>query len=95
MHPDLIFFTYLGFDSVCTICGKILEQCFAITLTNHSVQAQILHFTNAQPRFRPDWALSGACIAWYPAWRKSTWYTVLRFQLIKKGVAYIYDVCTI
>ena len=40
---------------------KIPEQCFAITLTNHSVQAQILHFTNARPRFRPDWASSGAC----------------------------------
>ena len=39
----------------------IPEQCFAITLTNHSVQAQILHFTDAQPQFRPDWALSGTC----------------------------------
>ena len=39
---------------------KIPEHCFAITLTNHSVQTQI-HFTNARPRFRPDWASSGAC----------------------------------
>ena len=27
----------------------------------HSVQAQILHFTNAQPQFWPDWASSGPC----------------------------------
>ena len=40
---------------------KISEQCFAITLTSNSVQAQILHFTIALLRFLPDWALSGAC----------------------------------
>ena len=34
--------------------------CFAITLTNHSVQTQI-HFTNARPQFQPDWVSSGAC----------------------------------
>ena len=34
----------------------IPEQCFVITLTNHSVQAQILHFTNTQSQFWPDWA---------------------------------------
>ena len=39
---------------------KIPEHCFAITLTNHSVQAQI-RFTNARSQFQPDWASSGAC----------------------------------
>ena len=40
---------------------KIPEQCFATTLTSHSAQAQILHITNARPRFWPDWASSGVC----------------------------------
>ena len=32
--------------------------------------------------------------AWYPARRKSAWYTLIRFRLIKNGVAQVYDVYT-
>ena len=34
-------------------------------------------------------------IAWYPARRKSAWYTPMRFRLIKNGVAHVYDVYTV
>ena len=34
-------------------------------------------------------------IAWYPAQRKSAWYTLMRFWLIKNGVAHTYDVYTV
>ena len=34
-------------------------------------------------------------IAWYPARRKSAWYTPMRFRLIKNGVAHAYDVYTV
>ena len=34
-------------------------------------------------------------LAWYPAQRKSTWYTLMCFRLIKNGVAYAYDVYTV
>ena len=34
-------------------------------------------------------------VASYPAWRKSAWYTLMRFQLIKNGVAHVYDVYTV
>ena len=34
-------------------------------------------------------------LAWYPAWRKSVWYTLMRFRLIKNGVAHAYDVYTV
>ena len=30
--------------------------------------------------------------AWYPARRKSAWYTLMCFRLIKNGVAHAYDV---
>ena len=33
-----------------------------------------------------------AILAWYPARRKSAWYTLMRFRLIKNGVAHAYDV---
>ena len=34
-------------------------------------------------------------VAWYPAQRKSAWYTLMRFRLIKNGVAHVYDVHTV
>ena len=34
-------------------------------------------------------------LAWYPARRKSAWYTLMRFRLIKNGVAHAYDVYTV
>ena len=34
-------------------------------------------------------------IAWYPAQRKSAWYTLMRFRLIKNGIAHAYDVYTV
>ena len=34
-------------------------------------------------------------LAWYPAQRKSAWYTPMCFRLIKDGVAHFYDVYTI
>ena len=34
-------------------------------------------------------------LAWYPAQRKSAWYTLMRFRLIKNGVAHAYDVYTV
>ena len=34
-------------------------------------------------------------LAWYPAQRKSDWYTPMRFRLIKNGVAHVYDVYTV
>ena len=33
-------------------------------------------------------------VAWYPARRKRAWYTLMRFWLIKNGVAHAYDVYT-
>ena len=36
-----------------------------------------------------------ATLAWYPARRKSAWYTPMRFRLIKNGVAHAYDVYTV
>ena len=34
-------------------------------------------------------------IAWYPARRKSAWYTLIRSRLIKNGVAHAYYVYTV
>ena len=35
-------------------------------------------------------------VAWYPAHRKkSAWYTLMRFRLIKNGVAHVLDVYTV
>ena len=34
-------------------------------------------------------------VAWYPARRKSPWYTLMRFRLIKNGAAHAYDVYTV
>ena len=34
-------------------------------------------------------------VALYLAWRKSAWYTLMRFRLIKNGVAHVYDVYTV
>ena len=39
--------------------------------------------------------LYGLRVAWYPARRKSAWYTQMRFRLIKNGVAHAYDVYTV
>ena len=34
-------------------------------------------------------------LAWYLAQRKSAWYTLMRFRLIKNGNAHAYDVYTV
>ena len=40
-------------------------------------------------------AAAHAAVAWYPARRKSAWCTLMRFRLIKNGVAHVYDVHTV
>ena len=37
----------------------------------------------------------GVGLAWYPARRKSAWYTLMHFRLIKNGIAHAYDVYTV
>ena len=34
-------------------------------------------------------------LAWYPAQRKSAWCTLMRFWLIKNGIAHVFDVYTV
>ena len=84
---------YLGPKTVMNVyashgkdCGIVLHY---ITLTSHSVQAQIPHFTNAQPRFCPDWASSGACSV-YNGYVQDYYYTTWR---VTSGIA-IYAICS-
>ena len=42
-----------------------------------------------------DFFMSSASLAWYPARRKSAWYTLMRFRSIKNGIAHTCDVYTV
>ena len=34
-------------------------------------------------------------LASFLAWKESTWYTLMRFRLIKNNIAHVYDVYTV
>ena len=55
-----------------------------------TIYATVLPFTSIIKQL-----LNSGHLAWHPARRESTWYTLMHFRLIKNGVAHVYDIYTV
>ena len=60
----------------------------------HDIGSQVLSVEVSTDLLVKDVIASGT-LAWYPVRRKSAWYTLMRFRLIKNGVAHAYDIYTV